>query len=402
MKPFSTIVVVFLLALVSLNAAAVEVDRLYEAEVPVADQGTDQRTEAVHEAFVQVLVKVTGETGIASDAAAKPLLEDAEHFVQQFRYRQPPPSAPAPASAQAPAQDAAPAAPQQVLWARFDPAALNRALGKQGLPVWGRARPATLLWLAVEQNGRRELVGANSGTDMEQTLTAEADLRGLPLRLPLLDLTDQSHLSASDVWGDFDDNILAASARYQTEAVLVGRAYPAAGGWQGRWTLYQGGSRAVWDSRGDDRADVLQDGVDGAAQRLAQRFAQVRSGDVRGQRLLVQVREVGNLGDYTRAMKYLESLSPVISLEPFAVSPGKATFRLETRGGRDAIEQSVRLGRTLEPVKLPAPDLSAGPAGPPGAFSAVGTAPPAPDGEGESSAATDPSATPDLVFTLLP
>lgn len=325
--------VLFILAA---QAWAADVDGLYQASVAVQSQGAEERDQAVGEALLEVLVKLTGRTDIGTHAGIQTALATPTRFVQQFRYL----------SESAPGAQA----PGLLLAVHFDPAALTDLLRQHELPLWGRARPSTLLWLAVERKGRRELIGAHSASDLAGWVTAQAQRRGLPLQLPLLDLTDQAGLSPADVWGGFEDSILRASARYQTEAVLAGRVYAARGGWQGRWILFQGETREQWEVTGEDARAVLEAGVDGASSRLAQRFAQVLGSGIRDA-VLVDVYEVRTLADYSRAVKALESLSPVQAVRPAGLHGETVTFRLETRGGLPAVIQAVRLGRSFVPVE---------------------------------------------------
>ena len=43
------------------------------------------------------------------------------------------------------------------LWAQFDGVSLARELRQAGLPYWGPERPDVLVWLAIDDHGRRYL-----------------------------------------------------------------------------------------------------------------------------------------------------------------------------------------------------------------------------------------------------
>lgn len=349
-------------------ASAVDVEGLYEARVPVESQGAKERSEAVSEALVQVLVKLTGRQDISAHEGLQEALQGATSYIQQYRY-----------------VAATPPATGQELLVYFDPAALSDLLSKQKLPLWSRSRPATLLWLAVEQNGRRALVGANSDNQTREVVSRQARRRGLPLRLPLLDLTDRGSISAGDVWGGFDDRIEQASERYETEAILVGRVHAGGGGsWQGRWTLLLGSQHEQWRTAGDSSQEAVEAGVDRATELLAQRFAQA-FGEGTDETLLVEVQDVDDLGDYMRAVEHLASLSPVHSARPAAIEREAATFRLEISGGREAVLQAMRLGRRVVPLEQTST-----------AFPEVQ------DAEAHTEDTPQVALTPDLVVRLLP
>ncbi|MFQ5487071.1 MAG: DUF2066 domain-containing protein [Gammaproteobacteria bacterium] len=323
-------------------AAAVEMADLYEVAIPVNSQADSEQRTALRRAFAEVLVRVTGKREAPSLAPLKQVLKRPMGYVQQFRYRTLRVQDMTPGMAQERAEE-------QELWVSFDPQAVNRLLSEADLAVWGRARPATLLWLAVEDGGRRFLVGSAQGEALQAQLRAAARRRGLPLFFPLLDLQDQAALHFTDVWGDFQDVILAASQRYQSASVLVGRLYHRDGGaWEGRWTLYLEGRPAFWTFSADDPAEVLAAGVDGAADHLALRYAQRLNMDA-GNSVTIAVHDIRSLEDYARAMHYLESLDPVTHLRVLAVEGETVVFQVGINGSRDGLAQTIGFGGTLAP-----------------------------------------------------
>lgn len=328
-----------ILLLISLTGIvkADQIQGLYEATVPVADQSKENRTDAIRAAFTEVLIRVSGHSDIA-DATQFPSIADAiqtaTRFAQQFRYVATPP---VPGT-----QDSG-----LSLWVRFDETALGKLLRDNHLPVWGSTRPATLLWLVVDDRGRRELLGADSQNDISKIVTARAKLRGIPLRLPLLDLTDQNSLHVSDVWGNFGSTILQASQRYQTEAVLVGRVFQSYGNsWTGRWTLYVDSGREDWTVNGATLEEVIGPGLDKTAASLALRYAQVYQVDTG--KVLVEVKAIKGLADYNRVLKYLQSISHVKSVNPVELSAQSAIFQVTIPGGRLAVARAVSLRHVLE------------------------------------------------------
>ena len=47
----------------------------------------------------------------------------------------------------------------------------------------------------------------------EMAMEERSAERAVPIILPLLDLEDQSVISAAEIWGGFSDRVIAASAR---------------------------------------------------------------------------------------------------------------------------------------------------------------------------------------------
>ncbi len=411
------------LLLAAAPASARVVRDLYTVVEPVQGQDATERLGAFRDALAQVFVRVSGDAQAGADAKLQAALQDPARFVQEYRYEQAPATAPAvtpagaavagsaagagapapapsaavagtspaataPGTAPAPGALASPtsaasprsAAPAALgLWVRFDPDAVRAALRQAGLPVWGDARPTTLLWLAVEDGVRRSILAEDDQSPLEQALLAAASARGVPVILPLMDLEDERNVSFGDLWGGFSAPVRAASARYGTHAILVGRIRHFAGGpWSARWTLYSGTRTSRWRTTADAEAPLLAAGVDGLADRLAAQFALPAGASARGL-VEIEITGVRSLADYARARAYLRGLSPVLHVQTVAVAPDRARFRLEVQGDAQGLEQAIGLGRTLTPAPAAGPvTLGGGGPTPAGQTAPAGTNPSGP------------------------
>lgn len=352
LKRIIIVTVIMLLGAVSGLARAAIVEGLYEAEVPVTNQGDSERDRAMSLALAQVITKVSGNVQATQMPAFQDVLKNPSQYMQQFRYKRLPASA-ATTSSAAPGQ---PAAPTELAWFRFDQHAVNRLLRGNGLPVWGKTRPATLAWIAVEQDGSRFILGGDSNEDLKQALTQDAKRNGLALVFPLLDLDDQRNLTFADIWGGFQSAITDASERYQPDAILVGRlSLSSSDQWSARWSLYQQGQSQDWSGQYSTINDVLQAGTTGTLTILAKRYAQVFSEDEPGV-FRISVDGVNNLKDFARLSHYLKSLEQVKNVHVTRVDPGSASFRLNIRGSSQGLVQTIALGNTL--VVAPAATVS--------------------------------------------
>jgi hypothetical protein len=310
---------------------AVEVTDLYESEVAVSSQGRTERHQAVRTALAEVLIKVSGNEQVALLPGIPEILGRSLQFLQQYRYRT---ETTAPGGLET-------AEPQQWLWVRFNQAGLDKALREINVPIWGRTRPRTLLWLAAEQHGRRRLLGGSDESEPLASITDLAKRRGIPLVLPLLDLEDQQRIKVNDVWINFQDNILNASARYPSEAILVGRLLDLGNGrWQGRWSLNLDGQLYDW-SHTSRLETALAYGIEGTASTLAERFVRV-SNSVPGE-LRILVKDIHNLADFARSERYLRALDDVTEVHPDQIDGDRILFAVKTRSDRQALLEAVRL-----------------------------------------------------------
>ncbi len=334
----------FLVLIFPLAAPAAEVRGLYETEVVVTSQGRDERHAAIRVALDEVLVRISGDRNTPRLAALQGLYKRSSQLVQQYRYRTLP-------RVEGASGDQA-GGLGQVLWVSFDAAAIEQALRRAGVPLWGQVRPATLVWVVVDDGGVRSLMGADTLPQLKKVMQQQAQRRGIPLFVPLWDLEDQMALRFSDVWGNFQDAIMKASARYATEAILVGRLYRQRGGiWKSRWTLYQGDESVHWQASSPRQAEVLSAGVDGVADHLGQRFAKVFDESQSG-RVNVIINDVTTLEDYARSAQFLQSLDVVTAMQVVTVAASSVTFELQIRGDSEGLAQIISFGRTL--LEIPA------------------------------------------------
>ena len=317
---------------------AATVDGLFSAEVPVAGRQTEQRNQAIRAAYAVVLGKVSGYPDIAERPELAGDLGDAPRYVQQFRYRSDP------AQLEAGVPD-----PAQLLRVKFDADAVMRVLREHRLPIWGSTRPAVLVWLGLEQGGRRSLASMEAEPDAWAALQRGAEARGLPLLLPLFDLEDHSQLEAGDLWGDFESRIRAASARYAPDAILVAAASQRGGGWRLRWILYQDDDKTEWNTAGDlDQALVA--GVERSADVLVARYAPLGAA-VSAAALQLRVTGVSDLAGYGRLQAQLEGLDMVKRVRPLLIESETSLFELQLAGSVQALEQALTLGGLLEPAQ---------------------------------------------------
>jgi hypothetical protein len=316
-------------------------EQLYAAQVPVASQDQGERQDAFRRALQEVLTKVSGERSLPKHPLITKALSRPEQYVAQFRYSTE--LDPTTVDTDSPAR-------ALLLWAQFDASAVEGLLRDAGISVWGQARPSVLLWLAVEEANGPVVLGADSSEQLTSVLKETAAQRGLPLILPLLDLEDRSRLGESNLWGGFEEDILRASERYRSEAVLVARAYHLLSEqWETRWSLFLAGSSRDWSSRGDMLEPLLQEGMHQAADYVAERFLGTRHSTASNSVELV-VGGINSVRDYANILSYLNSLEIVKTVRVARLQGERVWFAVTVRGGTSAMREVLALNRKLMPV----------------------------------------------------
>jgi hypothetical protein len=321
------------------TAGAAELRGLYEATAPLDQTKTRARDMAFADAMEQVLVRVTGRRDVAADPGVSELLAEPGAYAVQFRETV-----------------------EGELWVGFDRTAVNEVLSAAGLPIWGGERPSVLMLVAMDLGGGDRYVLAAEDdvpdprrVELREEIDEQSNRRGLPVVLPLMDVQDRSVLSFTDVWGGFDQVLVEAAERYDVDTVLLGR-YRYDEPDRMRWTLLEGEQAEPerWIGR-------FEDGIGGAADRLAVRYAVATDAALEGE-IGLAVTGVADYADFRRVVRFLEGLTAIEHVSVRGLDGEEVIFGLALRGSLDNVDQAIRLGGLLE----------ADPAGLPGAPGAAG------------------------------
>lgn len=311
---------------------AATVRDLYSVVLLVPEQLTQPAPAQLSQGLKNVLIKVSGRSNIEMVPGIRTALSNPATLLQQFSYQ----ATQTPVSA---------GDGREVLGQRlqldFDSVLIDQLLQDNNLQAIGHARPALMVWLVSQvANGERDFV-APEGRVYSQ-LAAEAGKRALPIEVPLLDLTDQQALTVSDLWGFFKAPIEQASARYQPDAVLVGRLYQhTSGGWETRWLLLHGDKVVNIEPAGALSGQLEQVVNQSADLVLGRLGASSLSYIEEGKKL--EISNVDGVDDYLRLLDYMRQLPPVENAVVHSVDTDRVTLRIKVQGGEDALAQAVRL-----------------------------------------------------------
>ena len=313
---------VFCLCLAALCAtrpggAATRAD-LYQAAAPVADRSEAAQTAAFQAAMKTVLVRVTGRHSAEEDPALAPLVAVARRYVQQYRP-----------------------APDNQLWVAFDGAAIERWLTQNGQPVWGRERPTTFVWLAVQTGAQSgSIITADDVSELKSTVDAAAALRGVPLQWPSSADVQRNHLDFATVNPAAPAAAAEMGHRLGGEGVLVGRAGNNTAGASVRWTL-------LFQDRSSEFSGLVE-GINRTADLYAGLFA--ASGTLAP--IDIEVTGIADLRQYANVQAYLESLTFISHVNVLRLSADTVRFRLATRGGAQSLQRALSLNGRLQPIAV--------------------------------------------------
>lgn len=249
MRSFSRYVFAGCLSLVSLASHAETVKGLYQVREPVSSQSTEERDQATQRALDTLVLRLTGDPKSVQSPGLAALRKDPQQIISQYGFD---------------------AGPPQVLKVDFDPATTEQALRRAGLSLWGANRPSILSWWLNDSAEGSSLVG--DGQASAAPLRRAAQHRGLPLRLPLADLSEQLVATAPHLEGTDATPLRAASDRYNADALLAVHAREEGGQWQAKWNLWLGDKKEAGSVQGADQAAVADAVMLAVSERLAPRF----------------------------------------------------------------------------------------------------------------------------------
>jgi len=245
------------------------------------------------------------------------------------------------------------------------------------LPLWGSLRPQILLWLVDEQGLVRRIMSNSSASNLPFMVNEFSAQRGLPIMMPLMDLTDANQIKLSDVWGRFQQPVKDASSRYFAEAIVIMRisnsslvtsdhndeeniasidcgllcAQPQQEeqsyvlDWSLLdWSLIKGQQRFSQLYQGNTPQVLLQKGLADITELIYQRYALSTTSQ---NDYVIEVANVDSLATYVEVFDFLNKLSSVKSVTLLSAKADARRFNLQLLGSTEALLASLKLNKKL-------------------------------------------------------
>jgi len=326
-------------------AAAID---FYRGSVPVHSQSMGERKVAAQKAFAEVIVRMSGTQSSLQIEPIQKAQKDALRYVEQFQY--------------APLDDADWNAEgyDEQLFLQFSPAAIKRLLMETD-KFWPVNRPSTLIWLVEDSvDSGKQFVTGEVVPEVVEGFSEAAQERGLPLTYPLLDLQDQMHLSAEQVWRLDEEAILQASKRYDADVVLVGRySATSQGEYLATWQFFHRGDSRVYDSRNPNSAALGRSALYPLADYLGYRYAIAPSDDASPD-IVLQLSGIESFAGFRNAFDYLQGLAAISAVKLSVVRQDTMLLSLNSEADLDKFVNVLTLDGRMQqqesvlPGELPA------------------------------------------------
>jgi len=340
-KRFWPLIMLFMLAAGAVQAG--EVAGLYSSRLLVPAQHSKPTTDQLASGLAGVLIKVAGSRNILGKPVVQQALQAPDALLGGFAYRK---------TGQAIKDASGTQQPAQALALDFDSTLVDKLLRQANERPIGAQRPTLMLWLAAEQYNQRDYLSADNR--LVGTLMRRAASRGLPVQLPLFDLTDQQNLPVSDLWGLFRDGIEQASSRYRPDVTLAGRMMPLPGGnWYIEWLLLGQGAAQRFTTEGNSE-EALGAAVEQVSDKLFSALAGASDSNYM-EGLQLDITNVRTLADYAAVVGYLNRLTMVTGVVVEQVEGTRLLLRVQLDGRVEQLERAVRLEPRMAPVNAGVP-----------------------------------------------
>ena len=253
------LLVLFLALMPARPPLAIEVKGLYDIELIANSQSDSDRELAIKQALYGVLSRIIVAEDISKIPAVQQMLRGAQYYVKQFQYS-------LIAANEYSESDA------RLIRVEFDEDQVLEALRKSDIGIWSEIRPQTLVWLVVEEDGKRQFYNPDLMPDMENALALASKIKGVPIIFPMLDLEEQQRISVSEVLSADSRNLLSVSARYDVPSVMAGRLVKKDQCWKGEWVFYFDNTIEQWHNDCLPLKASVMEGMQGAYQILSKYY----------------------------------------------------------------------------------------------------------------------------------
>ena len=380
-KIFSCLVVLF-----SSYIQATQINDIYSASIPVENQLSQGQSSAFDQALFAVVIKSSGQLDQQEDIALLRSLLPAEPFVQAFSYRENPAytlylanlqsekarfelADPESNQAESTVDDNTSSTDIQtadqkavtddtigiplpfLLDVTFAPSLVEQKMTQLNIPIWGAVRPSVLVWVVIENEGERSILGTSDENILISQLEQSSAVKGVPLFLPVADLEDVNNINIDELWGLFSNSAEQSSKRYNADAVVIVRMKESLeGNWAGNWLIELKGTQYYGSLIDKSSVSVIAALVANIADTLSKKYAIGQQFDTSSDRLSIEVNEINSFDDFVDINNYLLGLPPVSDVKMTMVNSNKLYFHLKLLVSHEQFYEHIELGNTLEPI----------------------------------------------------
>lgn len=309
---------------------AVTVSHLNQITVPVSSRSEDQLSQAFREAFMQVLVKMSGNPYVMTLPTIQNAMSGVPRWVQSYNYVSP---------------ESAGNQSTLGLQVTFDQSGVKQLLKEAGQSLWQGDRPLTLLFVNTSSDQSQD------EKQLQVLLSQQASTLGLPVIFPVMDLTDR------ELIGDDEHHtllqlsqMLALAKRYGVISMLVGQLKQLPDQtWQSDWRYVFNGQDFRWQLNGATEQSVITPAYSKMMIEMVNQLA-ATEGQGAQSKLTLEIVGVNDIADYAKVMRSLKQREDVRKIAVQSVNDAGVLFSLEINGDLATFQAALAKSNEFKPV----------------------------------------------------
>lgn len=331
-------------------AQAVEVTNLYVVQSAVKEQSKSVEWKASIAGFKEVLIRNSGSDAILRDASVQKAYRRVTDYLQRFEYSK---------------QDKAsflPSVDNQVdflpyfITLYFEPRLINELIQGAQMSLWGASRPLTALWLVIEENNERKVIKESLlDESIEKIIFKNAQRRGLPVLIPLMDLEDDLLVSKSDIWGLFSSSISTASSRYSADSSLFGRIRQDGILWVGKFGFLNQNEEINFDLKSESKEQLISQLINKLSELLCSKYCVVEEYGQKNE-IYMDISNIYSFKRFKTVETYLAALSSIRFIEMIQIDKTHLKLKLTLLGQIESLIADIDLSQKMllseQPIKI--------------------------------------------------
>ncbi len=187
----------FVLSFISFLSYAVTVENLSDVDIVVKNQSDSQKRAAIRSGLKTVIFRHVGDNSVFDNALIKNALTSSTNLINQFSYFQ--------------------KSNELYLKIQFSEQKIIKLLREAQVPIWGKNRPLTILWISNTDGTTSQIESDTSSGDFVKSLKYSAEQIALPIVFPIMDFDEVTSVTPSDIKGSFVNQLHELNNRYDVE-----------------------------------------------------------------------------------------------------------------------------------------------------------------------------------------
>lgn len=307
---------------------------LTEAEIEVGNYSKESKINAIRDGLSQVLVKTSADPNILKYDAISSALDSLDVYVSKYFYLK--------------------KNNKLYLDVKYNSAEINKLLSKSNLNIPSSERPSVLAWVAIDDDSEVKILGNANFADLEEKIFSTANSLGMPVVLPMLDLTEKLSVSYLDLIKFDFSKVDSFLKNYSADAVLMGSVFKFNGVWQFKWKLKHNNKIITWFDSGNNLSQGMDIMLANVANKLLNEVetkTRLLSLDKEQQKTLkLSISGIDSLDNYAMVEDYLQQkFSTKINgkIDLIELADKVAVFSVNTEKDKDYVYKTLKQDNVL-------------------------------------------------------